>query len=259
MLKVDDPMPKIEKLFYAESKGTGTPIILIHGAAANHVIWSGELRRLEGRRVLAVDLLGHGRSEAEVPETIQAHVEALLKWMDALEIERAIFAGHSMGGAIAQQIALSAPTRCAGLILMATAAKLPVNPNILNLVRSDKQQVAEMINKWEWSPTAPAELKAKALARLLEVPAEQMYRDYAACNNFDISDRLAEITMPTLVISGELDKMAPRAWQEALVAGLPNATLAIIEQAGHYLILEKPQAVADSIAQWLVHKFPTSE
>jgi pimeloyl-ACP methyl ester carboxylesterase len=110
----------------------GPPLVLVHGAGGTHRHWPEELRALPGRRVLALDLPGHGGSPGPSLSSIGAYARSVLAALDALEIPSAVLAGHSMGGAIALTLALEAPSRVAGLALVATGAKLRVSKFVLD-------------------------------------------------------------------------------------------------------------------------------
>lgn len=236
-------------LFYAHHIGTTTPLLLIHGAGSSHLAWSGELRRL--RRAIALDLPGHGRSTGQGSDRIEIYAEAVKALLDATGISQVIPVGHSMGGAIAQTLALNYPERCTGLILVSTAAQMTVNEQILNLAHSDQAKVAGLINKWSWSLQAPPHLKAADLQYLQIIPPALLYGDYLACSRFDVTTRLAELKLPTLIFAGELDKMTPPVLGEALAVHISGAQLEIIPHAGHWVMLEQPQVVADKTATWL--------
>jgi pimeloyl-ACP methyl ester carboxylesterase len=255
-------MPQAEtpygKLFYAVSNPKEEKtIILIHGAASSHLVWARDLRHIEGYRVLAIDLPGHGRSEGVGFDRIEDYAKAVGSLLDVVNVRQCILLGHSMGGAIAQTLAHFQPERVIGLILIATAAKLPVNPTLLKTVLTDLRQVAEMINRWEWSPDAPPDLKQNSLERMMELPPELIYQDYLACDRFNITPHLPEITAPTLIIGGTADKMTPLAWLQNLATGLPHTTLETISGAGHYVILERPQKIGEIVQAWL-EAFPKS-
>ncbi|MFP4322574.1 MAG: alpha/beta fold hydrolase [Anaerolineales bacterium] len=239
------------RLFVTDRSGDAPPLLLIHGAGSDHLSWSAPLRRLPGRRVLAPDLPGHGRSAGDAQADVMPYANAVIALLDALAVPKAIIAGHSMGGAIAQTLALDHSERVAGLILVTTGARLPVNPQILQTVHADSAQVVEWITKWAWAPDAPADMRALGRQALMQVSPQVLYADYLACDRFDIRARLGEITAPTLVIGGELDKMTPPKFSHTLATGIPGAELRIIPGGGHYVVLEQPDTVTNIVKTWL--------
>lgn len=245
------PLAKTSRgnLWYADHRTeNGIPLLLIHGAGATHLDYPAELRRMNS---IAPDLPGHGRSPGSGHDDVAEYAADMVALLDALDIPQAIIAGHSMGGAITQTLALNYPGCVKGVILLATAGVLPVNDAILNGVLTDTRATLELIVKWCWSKTTPDELKQNSLAQLLKTAPKVTHGDYLACSRFDVRDRLIEIQVPVLVIGGTVDKMTPPAWQEALAQALPDATLHLIEGAGHMVMLEKPADVAASVQKWL--------
>jgi pimeloyl-ACP methyl ester carboxylesterase len=251
-------VPTIEtaagKIFYAEKENPFSklpPLVLVHGAGADHVVWSAEIRRLPDVRVIALDLPGHGRSTPPGRQTIIAYAESVGQLLKALNIACAIIAGHSMGGAIAQAMGVYMKTQVAGLILIGTGARLKVNPKILTTVQQDPEAVADMITRWEWAPGIDERMRHLSKRQLLAIDPQVIYGDYLACDTFIIEDQLSSITAPTLIIGGTADKMTPFAMSQALAAQIANSTLVRIEGGGHKMFLEQRQLVADHITHWL--------
>lgn len=247
-------MPSVETsegfLFYAESNFT-LPLILIHGSASSHLGWPAELRRFPTRRVFTIDLPGHGRVKGTGCDSIAGYAKAVAALMDALSISKAVLVGHSMGGAIALHMGWQMPERVGGLVLIGTGAFLPVNTFILENVLKDKQAVIEKINQWSWARAADPRMQQLGLKALEETPAEIIYTDYAACNQFDMREVLPDIQIPALVIGGTLDKMTPPAYSEFLAEKLPQVTLRWVEGGGHWMMLEQSAQVAQWIGEWL--------
>jgi len=245
-------------LFFADHHphdANTTPVVLIHGAGSSRLAWPASFRRLSQHRVLAVDLPAHGKSEGQSQTTVAAYADALIQFLEAANIQPAILVGHSMGGAIAQYIAIHHKQYVKGLILITTAAKLIVNAKIIETVKLDKVTVANWINEWAWSPDANDADKQLAYNAMLEVPAEVLYNDYVACDGFDIRDQVSNIQAPTFIIGGTHDKMTPLKFSESLAATIPHSELAIIERGGHWLMLEQPENVASLINDWLGRQF----
>lgn len=243
-------------LYYADHGKAHTsyvPVVLIHGAASNRLTWSAQLRRLPDRRVIALDLPGHGKSSqrGDQPVSVAGYAQAVIALLDELGIHQFIAVGHSMGGAIAQRLALTYPDRVAGLVLIGTGSRLAVNPKILETLDDDPQTVVGWIHKWSWAPTTPDDLRAAAYEALQATPPALIRADYAACDAFDVSDRLGDISAPTLVISGSLDKMTPPTLGQDLAAGIPHTQFVLIEGGGHSMHLEQAEAVAKTVRQWL--------
>lgn len=239
---------------YAQSKPDQThtpPLILVHGAGGSRLDWPPNLRRLPGTHVIALDLAGHGRSQGPAHEDTRAHAEDIHAFMDALAIERAIIAGHSMGGAIALQIGIHIPDRAAGLILIGTGSKLPVDPTLPQRIVDEPNATMDWITEWAWSDSAPEELKTLGREQLANTSPAVLQADYRACQVYDVRAHVAEVTAPTLVIGAEADRMVPLKFSKTLAETIPDAKLIVIENAGHMIPLEQPEQVTRSIADWL--------
>ncbi|MBI4770293.1 MAG: alpha/beta hydrolase [Chloroflexi bacterium] len=155
-----------------------------------------------------------------------------------------------MGGAIAQTLALTAPDNVAGLVLIGTGARLPVNPRILEGAQSEAAfpgTVAQIIH-WAFAPNAPAQLTRLAQQRMLEVRPTVLHADFTACNTFDVAEAINQVVTPTLVLCGAADKMVPERASRFLAEQIAGATLKLIPDVGHMLMLEQPQVVAEAIS-----------
>lgn len=198
-----------------------------------------------------MDLPGHGRSDGPGCQSVEDYAAAVVGLLDALDMNQAVVGGHSMGGAIAQTIALDYPERVAGLVLMGTGAKLRVAPALLDTVLNNFELSLALVAKWSFGPAAPAESRQLGIKVMKETGSTVLYGDFLACERFDVSDRLAEIQVPTLVIGGTADKMTPLKFSRSLAAGIPNARLESVEGAGHMFVLERPDPVAAAVAQFM--------
>lgn len=231
--------------------GARHSLLLIHGAGECRQVWPAALRNLPGAVVYALDLPGHGRSRGRGRSSIAEYADAIVRWMEAIGLPAAVWVGHSMGGAIAQWAALHHPERVAGLVLIATGARLRVSPRILEGLRSDFPRTVDLILEWSWGPAAPARWVEEGRRMLLAMDPAVVEGDYRACDAFDVMDRLGEIRAPTLVIGGTADRMTPIKYAEYLAAHIPGAELVRIEGAGHMVMLEQPEAVAEAVRSFL--------
>jgi pimeloyl-ACP methyl ester carboxylesterase len=239
------------KLHTTPYSGAAPHLLLVHGAGGNLMHWPGDLRRLPGRTVVALDLPGHGHSGGAAREDIGAYAEVVAKFAERLSLPRFVLAGHSMGGAIAVEMALRHPEMLAGLVLVATGAKLPVAPELLNAIRSDWESViTTLVCRSQGSHVDPNSAHIY-LQRLAELDPEVVYRDYAACNVWDRTAELGDITPPTLVICGDSDRMTPLKYSLDLRNGIKAARLIIVPGAGHMVMLERPALVAGAVQQML--------
>ncbi|HEX7592810.1 MAG TPA: alpha/beta fold hydrolase, partial [Anaerolineae bacterium] len=155
-----------DKIYYAEHGNalTNAPVVFVHGAAGSHLIWGAQVRALgEITRTVALDLPGHGRSPLPGRNSIDAYCDIVLGLLDALGFDRAVIVGHSMGGGIAQTLALAHPDRVAGLGLVGTGARLRVLPAILDGVLSDFDHTAQLVVENSYAPGLDAAMRERAL------------------------------------------------------------------------------------------------
>lgn len=240
-----------EMLFYTVNGRGGPALILIHGAGGSHLHWPAALRRMPGATVYAIDLPGHGRSEGPGRERIEDYVAEIVRFMDAVEVSRGVLVGHSMGGAIAQMTALTAPERVAGLVLVGTGARLRVASALLDGILQDARSALALITEWAWGPEADPAMVARGRQMMARVDPRVVWGDFAACDRFDIRERVGEIPAPTLVITGSEDRMTPARFGQWLAERIPGARFVLIEGAGHMVMLEKPDQVASAVREWL--------
>ena len=241
--------------YYLSDSGGGEilPVVLIHGAGGNHLYWPAEVRRLPGFRVYAIDLPGHGKSPGRGQQTIDAYAERVLDWLEATGLFQAVFIGHSMGGAIALTLAKKASEHVLGIGLVASGARLRVHPTILDnsAHRQSLPTTIDAIITAAFSPYAEPRLVALAKKRMSEVRSSVLHGDFLACNQFDMLEDLPAIKTPTLVLCGQEDQLTPLRYSQYLADQMPNADLNIIPKAGHMVMLEEPQLVANALRVFL--------
>lgn len=243
-----------QRLFYARHKGPSEKaptLLLLHGAGGSRLEWPAELRRLPNAAVYVLDLPGHGRSDPPGRDTIDDYADVVLTFIEKTELCNVVVLGFSMGGAIAQLIGLQRPPAVAGLVLVATGARLRVLDTILEGTVGDFRATAEMIVENVWAEGASPALVEASGRRLQEADPAVVHGDYVACDRFDIIDCLGGIALPTLVINGTVDRMTPLKYARYLVDELPNARLLVVEGAGHMVALEKPEAVTAAVQRFL--------
>ena len=249
-------MPYAGEIYYRGSfqeDNSRDALILIHGAGGSYLYWPPEIRHLPGGNILAVDLPGHGESAGDCKTSIEANARALLEFMDYLEINRAVLGGHSMGSAIAQRMSLDFPERVKGLVLVGAGAKLRVNPQLIEDCSSPDTypQAVSQILEWSFSQHADMKLVGLAGERMKDLSPNVLSADFKACNAFDIRDKVGEIKQPTLIICGEDDLMTPVKFSEHLASRISGSRLEVFPQAGHMVMLERPEGVARLINEFM--------
>lgn len=246
-----------DRIFYTchRSAAAEAPhLILVHGAGGNHRHWGSQVRTIETATTYALDLPGHGRSGGRGQTSIADYAAFVVGFMDALQLEQAVVAGHSMGGATALTLGLQYPQRVAGLVLVGTGARLRVLPAILEGTLNNFRDTIALISRYAYAPGTPRELVRQGQCEMLQVDPQVIHDDFAACNSFDVMGQLGGIHSPTLVICGTEDRLTPPKYSQYLVDRIAGAELELIPDAGHMVMVEKPDIVAEAIqsalAKW---------
>jgi len=229
------------------------PIVLIHGAGGDHLGWPLQLRRFPGRRVLTVDLSGHGRSEGHARQSIEAYEKQIAAFLDELQIYRVILVGHSMGAAVAMQTALDIPRQVVGLGLISSGPSLSIVPDLYNEIQTPVsfEKIARKLIKRLYSHKADQRLVRKGFEHLCQLRRSGLYADWKACHRFDIENQLGSIEVPTWIVVGKEDEITPYYESQKLNRLIKDSTLEIIPDAGHMVILEQPESVARSFSLFL--------
>lgn len=237
---------------YTAGANPGDPaLVLVHGAGGDLMHWPTDLRRLAGRRVFAIDLPGHGKTGGPVLPDISAYAEAVNTWANELGLPRFVLAGHSMGGAIALEMALCHPGRLAGLALLSTGARLRVAPQILAGILSDFDATVDLLVRWMYGEGADPNLLRLGARRLREVQPEALHADFAACDAFDRRADVGRISTPTLILCGDADVMTPLKGSQYLHDQITGSELVVIPGAGHMAALTQSQTMAGHVAAFL--------
>ena len=249
-------MPTISiagKQMYYEIHGEGTPLIMLHGSLCRHLLWKSQRALAEQTQLVLLDLPGHGESEPlEGAITVSRLAETVAHVIDELKLQEAVPVGHSLGGAIAIQLALSHPHMVKGLVLIGTGAKLGVLPAILGGLQTDFQASINLsIGQLGFSPKANPNVIEQVKSECLNCDPRIGYLDFAACNDFDMRSRIQEIKVPTLVLIGNDDQLTPVKWSQYLADHIPNSTLLVIKDAGHFIMVEQPSQLNKAIAAFL--------
>lgn len=247
------------ELFW-ERSGSGEPLLLIQGMSGTHLTWGrpflGELER--DFDCVVFDNRGIGNSaEAPGPFTITDLATDALTVMDAAGFETAHVLGISMGGMTAQELALAAPERLRSLTLGCTypggegsSLADPADATALleALASGDLDRVFRAMYEINLSPGFRADEShyADFTAMAGALPARQatVQLQLQAVVGHDTQSRLAEITTPTLVVHGTVDRMIPVANGELIASLIPGARLDLLEDVGHMFWWEQPQVSA---------------
>lgn len=238
-----------------ELAGDDPVMMLIHGAGMDGTVWQQQTRFLahKGLRAVAIDLPGHGRSEGQPLADIAAMAHWVANFMKAAELAPAHVAGHSMGSFVALELGRHHPELVTSLILMGTAAAMPVHPDLLNASEHELSKAAALMASWGHAkpahiglnPTPGLWMLGGARALVESSAPGTLTADFTACAHYaDATEAAKAISCPVEVIVGRGDRMTPARAAAALTEQLPQhlVTVTTLADVGHMMMIEDPRA-----------------
>ncbi len=235
--------------------GDGAPLVLLHGLGSSSKSWECQYRDLSDRfRVVGWDCPGYGGSD-DLPDAapqVDGYVAAAVGLLDALGLDTVALVGHSMGGVIAGRLAAERPERIDRLVLSCTSAGWggPRHAGRAAGYRERLEQLRTM-SAAEFGEARAASMVAEdadasVRAKVAAIASEVRLSGYgAACHLLESTDNaslLKHLDVPTLVISAELDRVAPAALADELEALIRGSRRAVVPGAGHAPYAENPDA-----------------
>jgi len=230
------------------------PVILVHGAGGTHLSWPPQIRRLSGHRIITLDLPGHGKSEGISRQDITEYGNAVTAFMQKLRLYKAVIVGFSMGAAIALSLSMNTKNRLIGLGLIGSGAKMQISQDILEMASNPSafESAVKTIIETSYSNSTDSQIKKMAINKMSETRQAVLYGDLLACKGFDEREiNMNSINMPTVLISGTEDRMTSLKQAERLRDQISGAQLHTLEGAGHLVMLEEPDKVADLLTGFL--------
>ena len=240
------------RIHYAERgerRADRPSVVFIHGAGAGSGIWSMTMARVARHaHAIAVDLPGHGPSELGdlASLSLERYRDAVGELCGALCLGPSVLVGHSLGALVALEAAVAWPDKVRALVLVAAAPSMPVDPELLALLRDDPDRATSWLAEHTLSPRAKPALRRGFLAAGVgraAAPPEVTRADFEIVSATDLGDRLARITCPIAWLDGADDAMGPVACREGRPGSVVN-----VPDAGHLLPIEAPAAIAEAVA-----------
>lgn len=251
-------------VLHVVERGSGPPLVLVHGITLGAATWIPELERLADRhRVIAIDQRGHGRSTAGSDGyPLERLADDLLEVLRALDLRRAVLVGHSMGGMVAQLLAVREPLELRrhvdALVLVATSPG-PLAPSSAGRIlatllarRFDRsetlfpsEELGTVLTRVSFGAEPRPEdvdLACSMISRMSPVTLSALIGPLLA---FDLHHRLASIELPTWVVVGTRDALTPPRMARALVRSIKGAELVVLAGCGHMVMLERPDELCD--------------
>lgn len=243
-------------------EGTGAPVLLIHGVGADLESWDGALSHLSAdRRYIRYDQRGHGKSRRTPgPYTLSDLTGDAVALLDYLGVQKASIIGFSLGGLVAQSIALNHPERVQCLTLVSTVAgrtpaeQARVNERADILAREGAtKHLANAVDRWftpEFVAKHPEVLEARRQKSMQNDP-DCYVAAYRVLAGSDLGEQLHRVKTPTLVMTGENDVGSNPRMSEFIRKQITGSELHILPRLKHSVLLESPDQIGRLIEPFL--------
>ncbi|HSE90290.1 MAG TPA: 3-oxoadipate enol-lactonase [Candidatus Binatia bacterium] len=246
---------------YVLEGSEGKPVLVFANSLGSNLrIWDGLVAHLtEDFRIIRYDKRGHGLSDAPAPPySLDDFVLDLVGLLDALQIKEASVCGLSVGGLIAQGLALSYPERVSALVLCDTGMKIGSFDSWeerIRLVRESGLTQLAGFSMERWFTAAFRDhrrVETQGYANmLLRTPVDGYLGTCYALRDADLTRETPKIKKPTLVLCGDQDLGTPPDLGRELAQAIPGARFSLIKEAAHLTCIEQPEAMAHQITRFL--------
>jgi 3-oxoadipate enol-lactonase len=250
-----------EVKLFVEQMGKGEPLILIHGLGMSSALWINQTPIFSQHfHTVAIDLRGFGQSsrpDGPGDYAIDILAKDVAAIIEQLELPGCHVLGTSMGGFIAQALALAHPHLCRSLMLCHTAPRMSIPSDVLArrveaLGNMPFKEYAEIVVEQACSASANQALRSW-VAELVVGNDKRAYTQVMTegLRDFDVSSKLSNIRIPTLVVTGEQDRVLPKAGGEEIARLIPGAMLVEIKGVGHLGYAEEPDQFNEAVLSFL--------
>ncbi len=229
----------------------GPTVLLLHGGGFDRRVWEHAARALAARWcAVSLDLPGHGQSSGRAIRSVAEGSQLVEALRAELGIERWVVVGHSMGGAIAQDLARRVPERVAALGLISTAPWFGLDPAVVEQWRGQVAYSRERLDAIV-GPGAGEALRAHVLALRDRLTPDGVDGDLDTCAGWDVRGQDAKLDLPVLLLSTPHDLPVIREATDAWGRSLPDAERISIDDAGHMMMVERPEETTAALVAWL--------
>jgi pimeloyl-ACP methyl ester carboxylesterase len=260
-LKKDVRLPNGVRLAYVElGNPAGEPLLLLHGYTDSSRSWSLVAPYLADYRLLIPDQRGHGAADAPACcYSMSAYADDARLFMDALGIERAAVAGHSMGSMVAIAMAAEYPERVSSIVLIGSTALVPVKRgdwlyDQVAALEEPLNPASQFMRDWHPAnqPTpVDAAFASAAMDELLVIPLHVWRGVMRELAYVPVGRHAADVKAPVLVLSGGKDPLFPAEHHVSLLKAFPGAEAHVFPELGHNPNWERPDLVAAAINRFL--------
>jgi pimeloyl-ACP methyl ester carboxylesterase len=227
-------------------------LVMVHGAGGCFRIWQAQIHLLKnGINTLALDLPGHGQTPDPRKKTIKDYAAWLAELLGDAFTSPVYLMGHSMGGAIVQEMAIAFPEMLEGIVLVGTGARLPVAPALLSGMRKDFETTVDAVMRYAYAPGVEPSFITEGARMMKATGAEAVVGDFEASNAFDRSGDAANISLPCLIVCGKQDRLTPPQLSETLQASIKGSQIKIIPDSGHMVMIERYEAFNQCVRDFI--------
>ena len=235
-------------------------VVFLHGSGMDHRCWALQTRwfAFHGYAVLAPDLPGHSLSGGDPLPDIESMANWVWQMLDQLGVAKVSLVGHSQGGLVALEAAARCPERVLSLSMIASAAAIPVNEQLLALAEDNQADAVRAMLDWGFGQSYHAGLSAIPGQAPVGIGSRIMNSnplavDLKACNNYAHGhERATNLDVPAQLIIARQDRMTPARSGRALAETLPDLrSLIELDDAGHMLPIEAPRRCLAALKQFI--------
>jgi len=238
--------------------GDDPVVVLVHGAGMDRTVWQMQTRFLahHGYRVVAIDLPGHGGTDGEPCPSVGDYADWLADAIANLGVGAVHLAGHSLGSLIGLETAARRPDLVSSLLLLGTAAAMPVHPVLLEAATNGDALAGQLMSGWAFAkagklgvhPSPGANMVGGTQALLSNSAPGVLANDLAASGAYDGATAAAsKVQAPVTVILGGSDRMTPLKAAQPLLDALPDPQVVVIDGCGHMMMFERPDVVREAM------------
>lgn len=245
-------------------QGSGEPVVLIHGVGLNKSMWGGQLVGLSSSyQMIVYDMLGHGDSaQPEADACLKDYADQLKELLDQLGIHQISVIGFSMGGLVARAFALHYPQYLKGLVILNSVfgrteeQRTGIQARTLEVAeKGPAANVDAALKRWfseEYTASSAAQVSAVRDTVLGNDHYGYLktYQLFASEDNY-MADRLQDIRVPTMVMTGELDPGSTPEMAEKMAALIPGAFSEVLSDQRHMMPMESPKMVNEKLQRFL--------
>ena len=224
------------------SRSPGHVVLLVHGAFDSRAYWRHVYRHLAAHNTpLAIDLPGHGGSDGPALASAPEYLAFFAALVDALDLPRFVFCGHSMGGSMALEFSLHHADRLSAIVPVSSAPDWEIDQAAIDLWDHDPDRAfRDNVGCLFARETSGATRRAYE-DQMRSTPAASCKADLETCRSFDLAKRLDQVRVPATVIAGDQEFWL--AGSHRLHRGIPGSRFELVRAAGHAIAVEQPAAL----------------